>query len=194
MGEATIYWLTAGTISGYITGDSATFISGGPDFNSADSTDTFSISSASNSSLQEHFYIETIVAFDKRSDKEPQTLNYLPVTEVVVSYKNVSLANSVVIAEITNIDEIVIDGTKAVDPEPPDVNYTISGNFNNTELDVNTITILGSSGNDVVDLTGLEVEHGVDLISNGGNNRIIGGNENTTVILSRVFSSPTREP
>ena len=88
------------------------------------------------------------------------------------------------LAELTNIEEIVVDSETVTSAF-----YTVSGDFSETELQLSTITIKGSSGNDIVDLTGLASSHSVEFISNGGNDQIIGGNANTTVILSDNFKS-----
>jgi Ca2+-binding RTX toxin-like protein len=83
-------------------------------------------------------------------------------TEIVIT------RNGSVIAELDNIEEIVIDGRGGGDT------YTIHGSFAGTSLLTSTITLEGSDDDDVVDITGLQSAHRVVFRSNGGNDTVIG--------------------
>jgi len=83
-------------------------------------------------------------------------------TEIVIT------RNGQVITELDNIEEIFIatgDGTDSV---------TTLGTFNGTSLNFNTITINGGSGDDTVDVSGLQSAHRIVFRSNGGNDTVVG--------------------
>ena len=61
--------------------------------------------------------------------------------------------NSSVIAELQNVEELVINTGSGID------NVNVSGNFNTTHLNYNTIHINDADGGDLVDITGLMSEH-----------------------------------
>jgi Ca2+-binding RTX toxin-like protein len=82
-------------------------------------------------------------------------------TEIVIA------RNGVVIAELDNVEEIVINTAGGVD------SVSAVGNFNPTSLSFNTITI-NSDGDETVDISGLESEHRIHVRSNGGNVNVIG--------------------
>lgn len=83
-------------------------------------------------------------------------------TEIVIT------RNGVVIAELDNVEEIIINTAGGVDT------VTAIGNFNPTSLAFNTITI-NSEGDETIDISGLESEHRIHVRSNGGNINVIGG-------------------
>ncbi len=87
-------------------------------------------------------------------------------TEIVVTRNGTNTA--AVIAELDNIEEIVIHGGGGGDVFIP------IGDFTPTTLLANTIRIEGTEGNDTVDMTALQSAHRVVFTSKGGNDTIIG--------------------
>ena len=73
-----------------------------------------------------------------------------------------------VIAELDNIEEIVISGQGGGDTFIP------NGNFTGTSLSTSTITIEGGAGDDTVDISALQSAHRIVFRSNGGNDTIVG--------------------
>ena len=95
-------------------------------------------------------------------------------TEIVVTRNGTG--NGQVIAELRNIEEIVINGQPnltGVGTTGGDT-YAFFGNFEGTSLKHNTITIHGSQGDDTIDISGLQSAHRVVFRSNGGNDRLLG--------------------
>ncbi|MGL4396934.1 MAG: peroxidase family protein [Hyphomicrobium sp.] len=76
--------------------------------------------------------------------------------------------NGAVINELNNIEEIVINGLGGGDT------FATSGNFAPTTLSTSTITIEGSDGNDVIDISALTSEHRIVFKSKGGSDTIVG--------------------
>lgn len=95
-------------------------------------------------------------------------------TEIVVT------RGGVVIAELDDIEEIVINsvtvsaGGGNTGGQPVGDTVQIIGNFAETSLNLNTITIDGTSGNDVIDISSLQSAHRIVFKSNGGNDTIVG--------------------
>ncbi|MDF2689842.1 MAG: hypothetical protein K0Q80_2808, partial [Microvirga sp.] len=87
-------------------------------------------------------------------------------TEIVIT-RTVGGVQSVV-AELDNIEEIVINGQGGGDTFVP------VGNFGATSLLTSTITLEGTEGDDVVDITSLQSAHRIVFKSNGGNDTIVG--------------------
>eukprot|EP00873_Tetraselmis_striata_P031945 jgi/Tetstr1/452209/TSEL_039245.t1 len=95
--------------------------------------------------------------------------------EIIVT-RQVAGEQETIIAELTEIEEIVVNGG----------GVSASGNFDGdtvemygsfdvaTSLRPNTITILGSSGNDTVDISSLLSDHRIVFKGAGGNDTIIG--------------------
>jgi len=83
-------------------------------------------------------------------------------TEIIVT------RNGAVIAELENINEIVIDGLGGND------SFQTNGDFTGTSLFMNTITLLGGAADDTIDITNLQSEHRIVFKSNGGNDTILG--------------------
>ena len=73
-----------------------------------------------------------------------------------------------VIAELRNIEEIVITGNGGGDT------FATHGDFTGTSLLMSTITIEGSGGDDTVDISALTSAHRIVFTSNGGHDTIIG--------------------
>lgn len=96
-------------------------------------------------------------------------------TEIVIT-RQVAPGAETVIAELSEIEEIRINGT---DPAAPSGaaggdTFEIIGDFSGTSLRPNTITIDGDAGDDVIDISSLGSAHRIVFKSNGGNDTIIG--------------------
>ncbi|WP_220359000.1 peroxidase family protein, partial [Rhizobium cauense] len=99
-------------------------------------------------------------------------------TEIVIT-RNGTTANTV-IAELDNIEEIFVStlnvsapggiGGGAVGGD----SVVVIGDFSTTSLNLNTITIDGDVGNDVIDISALTSAHRIVFRSNGGQDTIIG--------------------
>ncbi|MFG1375891.1 peroxidase family protein [Xanthobacter autotrophicus] len=87
-------------------------------------------------------------------------------TEIVITRNGTN--NAAVIAELDNIEEIVINGLGGGDTFVP------HGNFGTTSLSTSTITLEGGAGDDTVDISALTSAHRVVFRSNGGNDTVIG--------------------
>ncbi|TCR68507.1 peroxidase family protein [Bosea sp. BK604] len=95
-------------------------------------------------------------------------------TEIVVTRNGSD--NASVIAELTEIEEIRING---VDPSGAGGTiggdtFTVVGDFSTTSLRLNTITIDGQAGDDTVNISALSSAHRIVFRSNGGNDTIVG--------------------
>ena len=97
-----------------------------------------------------------------------------PSTEIVIT------RNGLVIAELDDIEEIVVSSLRVTSPAGAN-GGTVSGDtiqvvgdFNQTSLNFNTITINGTQANDVVDISALESAHRIVFTSNGGQDTVIG--------------------
>ncbi|RMH45772.1 MAG: hypothetical protein D6688_05730, partial [Alphaproteobacteria bacterium] len=80
---------------------------------------------------------------------------YTGTAEIVIYYQNT------LVAEITGVEEIVVNGGGGGDE------FDVRGNFAPTSLAYNTITLIGGDGNDAVDITQLQSDH--RIVFNGGN-------------------------
>src|SRR5690606_33964870 len=93
-----------------------------------------------------------------------------------------------VIAELTEIEEIVINGTAASGVgEANGDRYELIGDFaeqgEETSLRLNTITINGSDGDDTVDISKLTSAHRIVFRTKGGNDTIFGTLRPQDVVL-----------
>ncbi|CAN1548371.1 An_peroxidase_bacterial_2 domain containing protein [Sphingomonadaceae bacterium] len=95
-------------------------------------------------------------------------------TEIVVT------RNGAVMAELDNIEEIVVSTLRVTSPGGANGgtvsgdSISVVGDFNQTSLNFNTITIDGNTGNDVVDISALQSAHRIVFTSNGGQDTIVG--------------------
>ena len=100
-----------------------------------------------------------------------------PTTEIVVTRHTGggTPTNANIIAQLTEIEEIRINGS---DPAGNSTvggdNIQVIGDFSNTSLRPNTITIDGGAGDDTVDISALTSAHRIVFRSNGGHDTIIG--------------------
>ncbi len=130
-------------------------VGGGRDFvDGGAGTDTFMVNGANTA--------EAFIVYSRVAAQAAGILGLRPETEIVVT------RNGVVIAELDNIEEIIIN------TGPGNDTVTTSGNFNPTSLSFSTITINDSGGNDTLDITGMQSAHRVVLRSSGGNDTIVG--------------------
>lgn len=103
-------------------------------------------------------------------------------TGLAVATEIVLTRNGAVIAELDNIEEIVINTLNVTANDGGGLNQggnsgdliQVFGNFAGTSLNYSTITIEGSQADDIVDLTALQSAHRVVFRSGGGNDVIIG--------------------
>jgi Ca2+-binding RTX toxin-like protein len=154
----------------WTVGDGSDIVDGGVVTN----TDTFE--AVGTGAAGEEFLIETVAAYETRTSTSG-TLD--AGTEIVVSRSTDSGATFTAISELRNIDDIFINGSSAA-PSAPGFGVTISGDFSATDLDSSTITIVGTSGNDtinVADFTDGDDSDGLQhivFVSNGGEDTITG--------------------
>ncbi len=102
-------------------------------------------------------------------------------TEIVIT------RNGQVIAELDNIEEVVINGHGGGDT------FDVQGNFTGTSLHYNTITLNGTDANDTVNISGLASAHRVAFQTNGGEDTVIGTLRPQDVVIGNITqSTPTR--
>jgi len=98
-------------------------------------------------------------------------------TEIVITRNGANTAS--VIAELDNVEEIVINGGGGGDTFIP------IGTFAGTSLSTSTITLEGGDDDDTVDISNLTSPHRVVFSSSGGNDKVIG-----TARPQDVFNGP----
>ena len=116
-----------------------------------------------------------------------------PNTEIVITRGNAAVFNSRIIAELDNIEEIVVD-MAAIDPTAGAVvvngsRVDVIGDFTTTSLRTSTIHIEGGAGADTVDFSALTSIHRIVFNSNGGVDTVIGEARQQDVI-DVVLTSP----
>ncbi|MBB4004415.1 peroxidase family protein [Aurantimonas endophytica] len=89
-----------------------------------------------------------------------------PFAEIVITRGGTTSAS--IIAELDAVEEIIVNTDNGNDT------VQVIGDFSPTSLAINTITINGGSGDDVVDITALSSAHRIVFRSNGGNDTIVG--------------------
>ena len=156
----------AGTGVDTITQASAT---GGRDFaDGGTGEDTFIVTSDTTTA-------ETFVIYTRAAAQEAiagLTLNAN--TEIVIT------RNGNVMTELDNIEEIIVSTLRVTSPGGANGGaasgdtISVVGDFNQTSLNFNTITIDGNTGNDVVDISALQSAHRIVFTSNGGQDTIVG--------------------
>jgi Ca2+-binding RTX toxin-like protein len=104
-------------------------------------------------------------------------------TEIVITRNGNANAN--VIAELRNIEEIILNGgaTGSGGGDNGGDSYAFVGDFTQTSLSPNTIRIFGSTGNDRIDLSGLLSAHRIIFQSMGGNDVLLGAMRPQDLIL-----------
>jgi hypothetical protein len=132
--------------------------------------DTFVINGNASS---ETFRIYTRAAWDALPGNNGGSLN--GATEIVVTRNGTGFNE--VIGELREIEEIRINGT---DPSGSGVvnvgadTFELIGDFTNTSLRLNTVTIAGTAASDIVNISGLTSQHRVVFTGNGGEDQVIG--------------------
>ena len=156
-GNDGIVWFANGNTSGH------DFVDGG------DGTDTFTING--NNSTENFQILTAAVAI---------TAGFLPTNaaaEIVV------IRNNEIIAELENVEELIVNTTNAPNDVPLDAGTTaitngdtiyIEGNFDTTSLAYNTIHINGSDAHDEVDISGLRSDHRIVFDTKGGDDMVHG--------------------
>lgn len=104
-------------------------------------------------------------------------------TEIVVTRNGTG--NSQVVAELRNVEELVINTGAGND------SVIVSGNFDPTHLAYNTIHINGGDGDDTVDMSGLTSDHRIVFHGGGGNNEVIGTLRPQDVVDNETNGPPT---
>ncbi|MBR1237667.1 peroxidase family protein [Bradyrhizobium sp. AUGA SZCCT0182] len=141
--------------------------------------DTFVINGNTSS---ETFNIYTLAAWDAVAGNDLASFaGRTP--EIVITRNGTGFAN--VIAELNEIEEIRVN---SVEPNGPTGGagagdtFNVIGDFTSTSLRLNTITIDGDDGDDMIDISALTSAHRIVFKSNGGNDTIIGALQAEDVI------------
>lgn len=157
-------------------GDGRDFVDGG------EGADTIRLSGIP--ILTDTFRIYTRAAYEAAGNS---LASINPSTEIVIVRS--SFFGTSIMAELDNVEEIVINGGTASPPGGP-VGTTIGGDqvqvfgdFTQTSLALNTITIEGTGGDDTVDISQLSSAHRIVFRSNGGNDTIVGTLRPQDVVL-----------
>ncbi len=99
-------------------------------------------------------------------------------TEIVVTRNGTGVAS--IVAEIDNVEEIRVNTLQVTSPGGAAGGASggdaiqVIGDFTQTSLNFNTITIDGTGGDDTVDIAGLASAHRIVFRSNGGTDTIVG--------------------
>lgn len=96
-------------------------------------------------------------------------------TEIVITRNGTN--NAAIIAELDNVEEIIVNGTDATPPANGAAggdNILVFGDFSTTSLNLNTITVNGTSGDDTIDISALTSAHRIVFRGEGGKDTIIG--------------------
>ncbi|RYY22577.1 MAG: heme peroxidase [Sphingomonadales bacterium] len=113
-------------------------------------------------------------------------------TEIVITRNGT--ANAQIIAELDNIEELVVNALNVtpVGPGAPvgGVNggdtIAVFGDFTQTSLSFNTITVNGGRGNDTVDISGLTSDHRLVFNTGGGADQFIGDARSQDLVNSPI--------
>ncbi|QNI02547.1 heme peroxidase [Halomonas sp. SH5A2] len=105
---------------------------------------------------------ETFAILDRANAEARNFTNLAAGTEIVI------VRNGLVMAELANIEEIVIDGQGGGD------SFEIAGNFTGTSLAMSTIHVMGSEDDDVLDISALSSAHRVVFKTQGGHDTVVG--------------------
>ena len=103
--------------------------------------------------------------------------------EIVITRNGTGFAN--VIAELSEIEEIRINSVEPLGTTGgagAGDTFNVIGDFTQTNLRLNTITIDGDEGDDMIDISALTSAHRIVFKSNGGNDTIIGALQAEDVI------------
>jgi len=152
-GDDTIIWNV---------GDGSDIVDGSTVAAAAADTDTFI---ANGSVADEKFFVETVADYNARLGVDAVVLD--AATEIVVSRSTDDGVTSEIVSQLANIDEIVVNGGGGTD------SFVVSGDYAGTDLDPSTITIVGSDGDDTIDLSDFaDTGHRVVFQPMGGNDTV----------------------
>ena len=149
--DAVVWNANTATANSLNNSDGRDIIDGG------DGTDTFTVNGNNNSELYRIYTRDAAAAAG--------IVGLNAITEIVITRG----AANTVIAELESIEEISINTAGGAGDD-----IQVFGDFTGTSLNLNTITINGSQGDDTVDISSLTSAHRIVFKSNGGNDTIIG--------------------
>ncbi|MGO4622514.1 peroxidase family protein, partial [Ensifer sp. 2TAB8] len=141
-------------------------------------SDTYILSGSAGAEL---FRIYAVTAGQNANLAANLNTTFLTSTEIVIT-RTVGGVESVV-AELDNIEEISVNTLNVTNNNNnggPDQGSSqgdtiqVIGNFDATSLNYSTITVEGSNGNDVIDISSLSSAHRIVFRSNGGQDTIVG--------------------
>ncbi len=157
-------------------GDDTLIGSSGDDcflWNVGDGRDTVDGGAETHADIMEIHGDGTAETFDIYSNAEAVAqIGYAGDAEIVVA------RNGTIIAELTEIEDIVIDGQGGGDT------FNTHGSFDGTNLATSTITHFGSAADDTVDLSGLSSEHRVVFHAGGGDDAITGDRDQDLIDIT----------
>ncbi|WRH74564.1 MAG: putative Ig domain-containing protein [Sphingobium sp.] len=114
-----------------------------------------------------------------------------PNSEIVVT------RNGAVIAELDNVEEIVVSSLRVTSPAGANGGTVagdtvqVVGDFNQTSLNFNTITVNGTTASDTVDITGLQSEHRIVFTGNGGTDNVVGNLRPQDIFVTDIEAATT---
>ncbi len=142
-------------------------------WNVGDGRDTVDGGAETHTDVMEIHGDATAETFDIYSNAEAVAqIGYVGEAEIVVT------RNGTIIAELTEIEDIVIDGNGGGDT------FNTHGSFDGTNLATSTITHIGSEADDTVDLSGLSSEHRVVFHAGGGDDAITGDRDQDLIDIT----------
>jgi Ca2+-binding RTX toxin-like protein len=155
-GNDDIQWFAnTATAASNANSDGRDVVSGG------DGVDTFEVNGNTSNAVAETYRLYT------RADAILAGITDVAAgTEIVITRGGAN--NASIIAELSNIEEIIIDTDNGNDT------VIVSGNFDESSLDINTITVNGGTGDNTVDVSAMTSDHRLVFNSGGGNDVIIG--------------------
>ena len=147
----------------------------------------------------ETFRIYAVTAGQNAGLAASLNTTFLASTEIVIT-RTVN-GTTTVAAELDNIEEITIGSLNVTANNGnggPDAGSSgadtiqVIGNFDSTSLNYSTITIEGSAGDDVVDISSLASAHRIVFRSNGGQDTIVGALRPQDVIVIPAEADPAQ--
>ncbi len=142
-------------------------------WNVGDGRDTVDGGAETHADVMEIHGDGTAETFDIYSNAEAVAqISYAGDAEIVVA------RNGTIIAELTEIEDIVIDGQGGGDT------FNTHGSFDGTNLATSTITHVGSEADDTVDLSGLSSVHRVVFHAGGGDDAITGDRDQDLIDIT----------
>ncbi|PAL23673.1 peroxidase family protein [Sphingopyxis sp. GW247-27LB] len=163
------------TISGFGGNDSfvQTGATGGRDrIDGGDGVDTYQLNGVAGA--------ESFTIFTRAEAVAAGITGLLATTEIVVTRNGTN--NAAVVAELDNIEEIVINTLAVTANDGGGLNQgandgdtvSVVGDFTTTSLDYSTITVNAGSANDIVDISRLASDHRLVFNGGGGSDQVVG--------------------